>query len=151
MASTSTAPSVIDALMTALNAALPSGVRAFESWPGPEAASEMIVLGDVTWDGYEIASIKTGRQRRQEDYGIGYEVFVMGQGGTTPSDPSNARDRAFVLNTEIEDALADTPKLGLGTAVQWVQAAITEAGPRAFEKGWAYRVAGRINVSARLT
>lgn len=151
MATTSTAPTVIDALVTALNAALPSGVRAYESWPGPEAASEMVVLGEVTWETYEIASIKTGRQRRQEDYAIAYEVFVMGQAGSTPADPSPARDRAFTLHTEIEDALAADPKLGLGSAVSWVQPAMTEAGPRVFEKAWAYRVAGRINVSARLT
>lgn len=150
MATTSTVPTVTDALLTALNAALPSGVDAFEAWPGPGAAAEMIVLGAVTWDAYEIASLKTGRQRRQEDYAIGYEVFVMGQAGTTPADPSNARDRAFVLNTEIEDALADTPKLGLGTAVNWVQARLVEAGPRVFEKGWAYRIAGQIEVQARL-
>lgn len=151
MATTSTVPTVTDALLSALNAALPAGVDAYEAWPGPEAAAEMVVLGAVTWDVYEIASIKSGRQRRNEEYAIGYEVFVMGQAGSTPADPSNARDRAFVLNTEIEDALADSPKLGLGTAVNWVQTQITEAGPRVFEKGWAYRVAGRVNVSARLT
>lgn len=150
MSTTSTVPAVTDALLTTLNTALPNGVDAYEVWPGPEASAEMIVLGAVTWDTYEIASIKTGRQRRQEDYAISYEVFVMGQAGSTPSNPKTARDRAFLLNTEIEDMCADTPKLGL-TSVLWVQAQITEAGPHAFEKGWAYRVAGRFNVSARLT
>lgn len=111
----------------------------------------MVVLGAVTWSDYEIASIKSGRQRRQENYAIGYEVFVIGQNGGTPANPKPARDRAFLLNTEVEDACADNPKLGLGTAVLWVQAEITEAGPQQFEKAWAYRVAGRFNVSARLT
>lgn len=150
MATTSTVPAAIDALLTALNAALPAGVDAYESWPGHQAAAEMVVLGEVTWDDYEIASLKTGRQRRQENYRVGVEVFVIGQDGSTPADPSPARDRAFSLLTDLEDLLADTPKLGLGTTVQVVQFHATEAGPRVFEKAWAYRVAGQIEVQARL-
>lgn len=151
MATTSTVTLVVPALVDVLNLALPTGVRAFEAWPGPDADREMVVLGEVTWDEYEIASLKTGRQRRQEDWSVGYEVFVLGEVGTSPADPSAARARAFVLNAVIEDALADDPKLGLGTAVLWVQSRPGEAGPRVFEKGWAYRVAGRVHVSARLT
>jgi hypothetical protein len=151
MATTATVTVAVPALLTTLNTALPSGVQAFEAWPGPEAAQEMVVLGEVTWDDYEIATIKTGRQRRQEDWSIGYEVFVLGRASTTPADPAAARSRAFVLNAVIEDALANDPKLGLGTAVLWVQSRLGEAGPRVFERGWAYRVAGRVHVSARLT
>lgn len=150
MATTSTVPTVTTAVLAALNAALPSGVDAFEAWPGPDAAPEMVVLGEVTWDDYEIASIKSGRQRRQETYSIAYEVFVFGTTGTTPANPAAARSRAFVLNGVIEDAFADNPKLGLGTG-GWSEVGPTAAGPRVFEKGWAYRVAGRIHVSARLT
>src|SRR5688572_24731419 len=98
MATTSTVPTVTTAVLAALNAALPAGVDAFETWPGPEAAPEMVVLGEVAWDDYELAAIKAGRQRRQETYAIGYEVFVFGKAGTTPASPATARDRAFVLN-----------------------------------------------------
>lgn len=150
MATTSTVPAFLDAALAAFNTDFPHGVRAFESWPGPEAAAEMVVLGEITWEEYEIASIKTGRQRRQEVWSVEFEVFVFGKSGTTPSDPSPARNRAFTLAASLEDVLADAPKLGVG-AGGWAGAALTAAGPRVFEKAWAYRVAGRIQVNARLT
>ena len=154
MATTSTVPTVIDAALSAINADLPSGVEAFEAWPGPEAAAEMVVLGEVTWEDYEVASIKAGRQRRQEDWTVAFEVFVFGTAyaakGSTPANPAPARNRAFVLATSLEDVLADNPKLGVGSG-GWAATALTAAGPRVFEKGWAYRVAGRIHVQARLT
>lgn len=149
MGTTSSVPGVIDATLAAVNADL-SGVTAFESWPGPEAADEMVVLGEVTWDEYELAAIKTGRQQRQEAWSVGFEVFVAGAAGTTPDNPKPARDRAFEITTSLEDVFAANPKLGI-TAGGWAQAKLTEAGPRVFEKGWAYRVAGRLHVSVRLT
>lgn len=151
MATTSTFPTVIDALLTLLNANLPGTVTAYESWPGPDAAAEMVVLGEVTWSKYEIASLKVGRQRRQEDYTVGFEVFVFGTTGTSPTNPKPVRDRAAVLFSEVEDLLADNPKLSLGVTVQQVEPHPAEAGPRVFEKAWAYRVAGQIEVNARLT
>lgn len=151
MGTTSTVPVVTPVLLAALNAGLPVGVDAFEAWPGPDAAPEMVVLGDIEWDDYAIATIKSGRKQRQEDWSIGFEVFVFGTPGSTPADPATARTRAFVLNAAIEDTLADDPLLGLATGtVQRIEARPTEAGPRVFEKGWAYRVAGRIEVHARL-
>jgi hypothetical protein len=147
MASTSTAPTVIDALVSLVNAA---GVKTFEQWPGPDAAPEMLCLGKVTWDDYELSGVKAGRQHRQENYSIGFELFVFGRAGTTPASPKAARDRAFSLLGEIEDVLADDAKAGLGTAVQWVQVRVTDAEPRVFEKGWAYRVAGSFAAHARL-
>lgn len=149
MATTSIVPSVLDASLVALNADLPAGVTAFESWPGPEAAAEMVVLGDIEWADYDVASIKTGRQYRDEDWSVGFEVFVFGTSGSTPADPSTARDRAFVLAASVEDVFADNPKVGI-TSGGWARSRLTEAGPRVFEKGWAYRVAGRIHVHARL-
>lgn len=150
MATTSLVPTVVDAALTAFNADLPGGVKAFESWPGPDAAPEMVVLGEITWDEYELASIKTGRQHRDEDWSVDFEVFVFGRGGTIPSNTKPVRDRAFVLASSLEDVLAANPKLGI-TSGGWVQTHLTTAGPRVFEKGWAYRVAGRIHVHARLT
>lgn len=150
MATTSTVPTVIDAVLAAVNADLPAGVDAFEAWPGPEAAAEMVVLGEITWETYDLTAVKAGRQRRQEDWSVEFEVFVFGLAGTTPSDPKIARDRAFLLATSLENVLAANPKIGVG-AGGWAHTALTTAGPRVFEKTWAYRVAGRIHVSARLT
>jgi len=151
MGTTSTVPVVIPALLSALNAALPSGVTAFEVWPGPEAAPEMVVLGDIEWDNYAIATIKSGRKQRQEDWSVGFDVFVFGTDGTSPANPGPARVRAFELQAAIEDVLADDPHLGLATGtVQRIELRPTTADTRHFEKGWAFWVAGRIDVHARL-
>ena len=150
MATTSTVPTVIDAALTAINTDLPGSVNAYESWPGPEAAAEMVVLGEVTWDTYELAAIKTGRQHRQEVWSVGFEVYVFGTASTTPANTKPARDRAFVLATSLEDVFADNPKIGI-TSGGSAEARLTEAGPRVFEKAWAYRIAGRIHVSVRLS
>ena len=156
MSTTSTVPAAITSLLTLFNNALTTAsladVRAFESWPGTDAAREMVVFGEVEWDEYEIASIKAGRQRRDEDWAIGFEVYVIGKAETTPKEPVTARDRAFAILAALESALADTPRGGLSApTVDWVQVRPTVAGPRVFEQGWAYRVAGRIHVHARLT
>jgi hypothetical protein len=150
MATTSTAPAVIDAALTAVNADLPGTVTAYESWPGPSAAPEMVVFGEIAWEAYEVASIKAGRQHRQETFTIGFEVFVFGVAGTTPAITKPERDRAFVLAESLEDCLAVAPELGVGPG-GWAETRLTAAGPRVFEKGWAYRVAGNIHVNARLT
>jgi hypothetical protein len=150
MATTSTAPAVIDAVLAAVNTDLPGTVTAFESWPGPDAAPEMVVFGEIAWEAYDVASIKAGRQQRQETFTIGFEVFVFGTAGTTPAITKPVRDRAFVLATSLEDVLAEDPDLGTGPG-GWVETRLTGAGPRVFEKGWAYRVAGNIHVNARLT
>jgi hypothetical protein len=150
MATTSTAPAVIDAALTAVNADLPGTVQAFESWPGPSAAPEMVVFGEIAWEAYEVASIKSGRQHRQETFTIGFEVFVFGTAATTPANTKPVRDRAFLLATSLEDVMADDPDIGTGPG-GWVETRLTAAGPRVFEKGWAYRCAGNIHVNARLT
>ena len=150
MATTSTVPATIDDVLAAVNADLPGGVQAFEAWPGSEAAAEMVVLGEITWEEYDFASVKAGRQRRQEEWSVEFEVFAFGSANSSPTNPKTARDRAFDLTASLENVLADNPKLGVGVG-GWARTALTTAGPRVFDKGWAYRVAGRIHVSARLT
>lgn len=148
MSTTSTVPVVLDSLIADLTAA---GLPTFESWPGTNAVPEMLVLGPVTWTDYVIATIKAGRKARQEDWNIEFELFVMGADGTTAADCSPVRDRAFTLLTELEDYLADDVTAGTDFAtVQWVEVRPTAAGPRNFEKAWAYRIAGQIVTRARL-
>jgi hypothetical protein len=148
MSTTTTVPAVTDGLLAALQT---GPVQVFESWPGPEAAPEMIVLGEVEWDSYEIATIKAGRKHRQEEYGIGFEVFVVGAEGTTPASPKAARPRGFEIFGDVEDVLADDVTGGTDfTTVQFIVSAPRTAGPRVFERGWAYRVAGVFQVRARL-
>lgn len=156
MSTTSTVPVGIDALLDLFNNKLAtaglSDVQAFQSWPGPDAAAEMVVFGEIEWAEYEIASIKAGRQRRDEDWNVGFEVFVAGVAESTPANPGVARDRCFDIMAALEDSLADDPRAALAApVVDWIQARPTAAGPRVFEQGWAYRIAGRIHVHARLT
>lgn len=156
MSTTSTVPVGIDALLALFDDELATaglgGVRAFQSWPGPDAAREMVVFGEVTWDEYEIATIKAGRQRRDEDWNVEFEVFVVGHADTSPTAPGPARDRAFAIMAAIEDSLADNVRAGLAASVvDWIEARPQTAGPRVFEQGWAYRIAGRIHCHARLT
>lgn len=148
MSTTSTVPAVIDGLLTDLRA---GGLEAFESWPGAEAAREMVVLGEIEWQEYEIPTIKAGRKQRQEAWTVGFELYVMGQPGSKPSDASPSRDRAFALLKVAEDLLAVDVTGGTDFAtVQNVQIRPQSAGPRVFENGWAYRIAGVFATQARL-
>lgn len=146
---TSCVPLVVAGLLAGLEG---KGLAAFESWPGPGAEAEMLVLGTVTWEDYAIATIKSGRKHRQEDWSIAFELYVSGGEGTTPSSPTVAKDRAFELLAECEDLLADDVTAGTDhTIVQWVEIRLSTAEPRVFEKGWAYRITGSFRARARLT
>jgi hypothetical protein len=150
---TTTAPNAIAAFLTSVGAAMTgpnADVRVYEAWPGPDGQAEMVVLGETTWANYEIATIKAGRQARTEEYTLGFEVFVVGAEGTSPSLPEPARARAYEILAVIEDVLADEPQPPSGPTVAWTQIRPENAGPRVFEKGWAYRIAGTIPVTARL-
>lgn len=147
MSTTSRAPAVTDAIIGWADPPAPI----FEAWPGPEAAKEMIVLGQVDWTVYAIPTIKAGRKQRQEEFEIEFEVYVVGGAGTSPASPKVARDRAFELFTFIEDNLADDVSAGLGfESIQHIQVHPKESGPRTFERGWMYRIAGAIAVASRL-
>lgn len=156
MSTTSTVPAVLEALLTTLNADYLADddlahVKAHEAWPGPDATSEMLIFGEVSWDEYVIPTIKAGRQARQEGWSVPFEVWVVGDAGTSPTDPSASRDRAFAILAVAEDAVAEDPWVGLGrVAVQHVQIRPLTAGPHQFEKGWAYVITGRFQTEARL-
>lgn len=151
MSTTSSVPAVIDALL-----GITWPVAIFESWPGPEARPEMIVLGGdqgetVKWNGYAIATIKAGRKQRQEDYDLLFGIFVLGGTGTAPASPKAARDRAFEIFAGIEDSLATDVTIDTDFAtVQWAVSAPRTAAPRVFETGWMYRIEGAFEVHARL-
>lgn len=156
MSTTTTVPTVIDGFLDAINAEL-TGVTAYETWPGPEASPEMVVIesdsGDpITWVEYQIPVIMAGRRQRQEQYEIGWAVYVFGTKGTSPSNPKKVRDRAFEIVETLEDVLAEDVTAGTSHAVvQDAQLRLDSAGPRVFEKAWAYRITGALVVRARLT
>lgn len=151
MGTTSSVPGVIDALL-----GMGWQVPLFESWPGPEAKPEMIVLGGDTgetieWTGYAIPTIKAGRKQRQEDYAVLFAIYVAGAPNTSPANPKPARDRAFQIFATVEDSLADDVTIDTDfNTVQWAVSAPRTAMPRMFENGWMYRIQGAFEVHARL-
>ena len=151
MSTTSTAPTVCDAFVDAVNDDLTAPVAMHHTWPGGEATDEMFVLGDITWDEYRIPTIKNGRQQRQENYTVDYELTVLNVDSTTPTDPTPARDRAFTLHAVVEDLLALDTTAGTSFAVvQKVELKPETAYYAAFDNGFGFRIAGKIEVQARL-
>lgn len=148
---TSVVPFITDALLALLREKA-DGVPVFESWPGDtESQAERIVFGSTEWEIYEVPTIKVGRKQRQEEFGVAFEVWMLNPVGTSPGDPKAARDRCFEIFATIENALANDITGGSDFAhVQQVQVRPTSSGPRKFERGWGYRVAGEIAVKARL-
>lgn len=158
MSTTSVVPQAIDSLLTLLNAGFTGDlddVVAFEAWPGPDAVPRMLCFGEVTWPNYKVPTIKAGRKYRDEEFNLGFEVFVFlpdGATEATPSAPKPIRDEAFDILAVLEDALANDPRAGLANdVIQWAELRPQAAGPRLFEKAYAYRVAGVIVGRARLT
>jgi hypothetical protein len=153
---TSSYPVVIDAILAGVNGAMVgdlAGVQAWESWPYDEATGEMIQLGEVTWqgDGTRIATIKSGRKHRDEHWSVEFDLVVAGFEGSTPTDPSPARNRAFAIFAAVEDLLADDVVLGLGpTVCEWIEVQQTKAMPRVFEKGYGFLISGLFVCHARL-
>lgn len=154
MSSTSIVPAAIDSLLEQINGALNgdlAGVTAFEVWPGPDATPSMVVLGEVTWDEYAIKTIKAGRQHRDEDFAVEFEVFVFDE-DCTPTNPKPARDKGFAILAAVEDLLADDPQAALAAdVVRWVEIRPRTSGLRLFESAYAHRIAGAFIGHARLT
>lgn len=154
MSTTSTVPAVIDALLDTINTDL-AGVTAYETWPGPEASDEMVVLGAIRWTDYKIATVKTARKQRDEEYEIDWFIYAAGETGTTPDDPKPQRDRAFEIMESLENVLADDPAAGLGHAsIISIEVVPGDDDTQPYvypeTKGWAYRIAGKFRIRARL-
>ena len=150
MATTTTVPAFLAALETALAAALP-GVQVSSTWPGPDITEdESVFIGDevADWD-VEIPNIGPGRKQRQETYTVTVEAWVAKPGELRSASAVAARSRAIGLIDEIDEFLADTPKL-----IDSIQhARLTGRGATLvpFGKGWACQATAAIEVAARLT
>lgn len=150
MATTTTVPAFLAALETALVSALP-GVKVSGAWPGPEAQdAEMVFVGDSVddWD-VEIPSIKAGRKQRQESYTVTVEAWVAKPGALRAASAAEARSRAVELIDEIDDFLADNPKLI--DSIQHARLVGRGATLVPFGQGWACQATASIEVAARLT
>lgn len=145
MATTSTVPAFKAALVAALDTA--TTVQVSRRWPGPSTADEGIFLGDVEGD-MEIASIKTGRQRRNERYRV-QVICQTWRSAHTPLSADDSEDRAYALLAVVENVLADDPTVAPSVAWNEVSSFADETVP--FEHGWATRLTLTVAVTARLT
>lgn len=148
MPSSSTVPSFKAALVAALQArAGLAGVQVAYRWPGPETLPEGVYLGDVEGTG-GIASLKAGRQHRQEAYTVSV-ICQTFSAAATPVDQDDSEARAFALMAEVEGALADDPKVS--STVDWSEAIGFTCESVPFEHGWATRISVAVRANARLT
>lgn len=149
MSTTSTVVAFRAALLAGLQAhdtITADNVQVTASWPGPDTEDEGIFLGSVSGVS-EIASIKTGRQRRNETYR--QEVVIQAwRVANTPADSELSVARVFELFAALEDVLADDPETG---GVQWGEVAEFELTSLTFESGWAHRLTVVATATARLT
>ena len=150
MATASTVPAFIDALLAAMTSALPS-VQVSAAWPGPDADDEeMLFIGDAveSWD-LEIPTMKAGRKQRQETYTVTVEAWVAKKGELRADSATAARTRAIELIDEIDEFLAETPSLL--DSIQWARLTGRGATLVPFGQGWACQATAAIEVAARLT
>jgi len=164
MGTVSTLPTVKAALITKLTPALGAlgGIQVSYAWPGPNTDPESVFCGRLPFEGplppseilrSEIAGIKTGRKQRQEEYVIPV-TFHSFRPDLTVQDAATAEARAFLFLSKLEDVLADDPRLGLATLVQWAalgDVEIVAGSPIPWETGWLSLLVADVVVHARLT
>lgn len=156
MATTSTVPTVKARLVALFDAAL--DVPVTWAWPGPDTAPECVFLGphpqlaDIRLDlSSDIPTIKAGRKQRQEEYRVRVTVWSF-RPELTSADAEECETRAFDLAAEVEDVLADDPRLGLPAGViQYAEIESTASTLFPFQAGWACELAIDVAVRARLS
>lgn len=149
MSTTSTVVAFRAALLSALRAhatVVADGIQVSDAWPGPTTEDEGIWLGAVAGTS-ELASIKTGRQRREETYT--QEVVIQcWRASTSPTDGETSVARVFALYAALEDVVAIDPDMG---GVSWSSPSVFDLTPQMFEHSWAHRLTVSISCTARLT
>ncbi len=107
MATTSSVPAVKAAIVALVATALPGISVTYGRPMNSTLPREAVFVGDVRGQ-HRVPTMKSGRKAREETYTLDVVIAVLMPRGTL----SEAEARAFVLATEVEDALADDPSLG---------------------------------------
>lgn len=155
MATTSTVPTVKQALLTLL--AAQAGLTATTlhyAWFGPAADPEEILLAtdpdagtpDVTGR-HEIPTLG-GRVSRDERYSVPVTIRVFDP-DAEPQNMATVEERAFALLAGVENLLADNPNLGVDGVLS-ARAGDWSSTLTAFQGGWACQLVFNIDVHARL-
>lgn len=147
MASTSRIVAVKDALLTILqNDGGLTGIQVTRGRPGDDIRDEAIWIGRATGR-HEPVTIRSGRQPREERFTVDVVISVVNGGGSI----ADAEDRAHALAAEVEDAVAQDPKLGLSD-IEWaLPGDIEESGSGYTDLGAVCEIRVGIEVRARLS
>lgn len=149
MSTTSTVVSLRAALVTALEAARSgdlANLQISRRWPGPDTEAEGIYLGAAAGSS-EIASLKAGRQHRNERFQL--EVILQAwRAAETPDTADLVELRLWEMKALLENVLADTPTVGV---VEWAEVSSWEDEIVPFESGWRGRLTVVVTATSRLT
>lgn len=148
MPTASIVPVYKTALQSAWNTAVPDYPMG-RRWPGGTTQSESVWLGESRSE-QDLEALTAGRQWREETAELEV-IFTTYRSSVTPTDSELCDEWLFARYAELDDLLAEDPKLGgvTGTA-GWsvVIGHTTEAGPS--ETGWAARLTATIRIKAFL-
>ena len=145
MATTSTLITVKSAIVSLLEAALPT-VQVSYHHPGePGMESECIFLGHAVSTN-EIPVMRSGRKKTDERYTVQVVIEVKGEGLTQ----LGADTRCVELFGEVEDIIADDPNLGMSSTIHWARLAGWEQIGGSTGTGHGCRIEADVEVYARL-
>lgn len=149
MSTSSTVAVVKTQLIVLIAAALPTVQVSRSRPPLAEIERESIWLDRRVIGRHEIAAIKAGRKPRTETFTVTAVISVLDQ----DDEADVVEARALVLLSEVEDVLADDPRLALAGAIDWATAGEFEChtDQSMDPQGWLTEVRLGIDVQARLT
>lgn len=148
MSTTSRIPAVKAALLAILQADSGlSGVQVTHGHPGGVLENEAVWIGRAEGR-HEPASIRSGRQPRDETFTLDVIVSVLMAGATI----AEAETRAHALAAQVEDAIAADVTLGLSPDILWALPGDIEERPTSYETtGVLAEIRLGVEVKARLT
>ena len=123
------------------------GVQVAYAHPGGRVASKRIVYCGRVTSTSTIATMRAGRKTRDEELRVEVHIEVVGDG----LDQETVDDDALSIGGELEDALADDPRLGTTGELQWLTVAETELLPFQTDQGRAAALTITLTIRARLT
>lgn len=140
-----TVPVFYEALLTRLRARPNlAGVQVEDAWPGEATSQRLIWFGDARTVEKEVATARATTKRRSEVYDVDVTCEAVVPGGTA----RDARDAVLALAREVEDLLAEKPRLDQG--IHWAQTTGQQLRANPTDDGWWAACDLTLTVSARI-
>lgn len=152
---TSIAPTVAAALKTQIATALAGNgedgndVVVYDAMPLNFVQLDTVVIGDIVDGLHQYVTMRAGRKPRDERYTQHIWIAVVRAG----SESTAARTAAFSHMSEIEDMIANDPKLGLSEPTLVVSSGGFQVNTTAEAElqGWRVTIRMELHVKVRLT